>query len=308
MPIPNFQPILLPMLELASDGEIHTASDGVERLAKYFNLTDEDRREMLPSGTQRRFDNRVAWARSYLKNAGLLESPRRAQFRITDRGRAVLAQKPDRIDVKFLLQFPEFAEFHYGSTKTNGVQTSVITSRESTESSLQTPEESLESGYQQLKQDLAQEILGRIMQSSPSFFEQVVVDLIVAMGYGGSRKDAGEAVGRSGDEGIDGMIKEDRLGLDTVYLQAKRWESVVGRPVVQAFAGSLAGAHANKGILITTSRFSDDAKGYVRNIGMKIVLIDGVELADLLIEYGVGVTEVTRYIVKRVDLDYFDVE
>jgi len=206
------------------------------------------------------------------------------------------------------LQFPEFVEFRNGSRKPHGGQIITKTLEGSLEESLQTPEESLESSYQRLKDDLAQEILGRIMQSSPSFFEQVVVDLIVAMGYGGSRKDAGEAVGRSGDEGIDGMIKEDRLGLDTVYLQAKRWESVVGRPVVQAFAGSLAGAHANKGILITTSRFSDDAKGYVRNIGMKIVLIDGVELADLLIEYGVGVTEVTRYIVKRVDLDYFDVE
>ena len=172
----------------------------------------------------------------------------------------------------------------------------------------ETPEESLEASYQRLKVSLAQEILDRIKQSPPSFFEQTVIDLLVAMGYGGSRRDAGQAVGRSGDGGIDGIIKEDRLGLDTVYLQAKRWDSVVGRPVVQGFAGSLAGFHANKGILITTSRFSDDARRYVQNLGMRLVLIDGDELADLMIEYGVGVTEVTRYSVKRIDLDYFDAE
>ncbi len=172
----------------------------------------------------------------------------------------------------------------------------------------QTPEESLEASYQRLNRDLAREILARIKAAPPSFFEQTVVDLLVAMGYGGSRRDAGQAIGRSGDEGIDGIIKEDRLGLDTVLLQAKRWESPVGRPVVQGFAGSLAGFHAGKGIFITTSRFSDDARNYVQNLGMKIVLIDGEQLADLMIEYGVGVTEVTRYSVKRVDLDYFDAE
>jgi restriction system protein len=308
MPIPNFQLLLLPMLQLASDGEVHTASDSVEYLAAHLNLTDEDLREMLPSGTQRRFENRVAWARTHLKHAGLLEYPDRARFRITERGREVLAQEIDRLDMPFLMQFPEYVAFRNGSHKSDTGSTRSVVLQEIANESVETPEEQLESGYQRLHENLSQEILTRIMQSPPSFFEQLVVDLIIAMGYGGSRKDAGEAVGRSGDGGIDGIIKEDRLGLDAVYLQAKRWDGPVSRPTVQGFAGSLAGIHATKGILITTSRFTDDARTFVRNLGMKIVLIDGEQLADLMIEYGVGVTEVTRYVVKRLDLDYFEAE
>ncbi len=305
MVVPDFQSVMLPLLELAGDGQEHVVAEAVDRLAEHFNLSDEDRREMLPSGAQRRFDNRVAWARTYLKQACLFDYPGRGRFRLTDRGREVLRQNPDHIDVPFLMQFPEFVASR-SSKRSSSSQTSPPTPDDAVNE--QTPEEDLESAYSRLKQDLAQEILTRVKAAPPSFFEQTVVDLLVAMGYGGSRRDAGQAVGRSGDQGIDGIIKEDRLGLDTVLLQAKRWESPVGRPVVQAFAGSLAGFHASKGILITTSRFSDDARNYVRNLGMRIVLIDGDELADLMIEYGVGVTEVTRYSVKRVDLDYFDAE
>ncbi len=305
MAVPEFQAVMLPLLRLAGDGEIHTAAEAVDRLAVHFELTENDRREMLPSGTQRRFDNRVAWSRSYLKQAGLLESPGRGQFKITERGQEVLDEHPKRVDIPYLMRFPEFVAFR---TSSHELKSSVESAVSSGQESNETPEESLEASYQRLKVSLAQEILDRIKQSPPSFFEQTVIDLLVAMGYGGSRRDAGQAVGRSGDGGIDGIIKEDRLGLDTVYLQAKRWDSVVGRPVVQGFAGSLAGFHANKGILITTSRFSDDARRYVQNLGMRLVLIDGDELADLMIEYGVGVTEVTRYSVKRIDLDYFDAE
>jgi restriction system protein len=299
---------MLPLLQFAGDGDEHTVSEAIDHLAQQFNLSEDDRREMLPSGRQRRFDNRVAWSRSYLKNAGLFTNPGRGRFRITDRGRQALAQRPKRIDIDFLLQYPEFVEFRNGSHKTKEAATAVSVLREPNVATSQSPEELLDSAYQSLQEDLSREILTRIMESPPSFFEQVVVDLIIAMGYGGSRRDAGEAVGGSGDGGIDGIIKEDRLGLDAVYLQAKRWDGPVSRPIVQGFAGSLAGIHATKGILITTSRFTDDARTFVRNLGMKIVLIDGNELADLMIEFGVGVTEVTRYTVKRIDLDYFEAE
>ncbi len=305
MPIPGFKHVMLPLLQLASDGQEHTVAEAIDRLADYFDLSDEDRSEMLPSGNQRRFDNRVAWSRTYLKQAGLFCYPSRGRFKLTERGRQVLDGQPEHIDVPFLMQFPEFVATrstpHLNSK-------SAVQPDEGDRASEETPEELLDTAYQQLKRDLAQEIVDRIKQAPPSFFEQTVVDLLVAMGYGGSRRDAGQAVGRTGDGGIDGIIKEDRLGLDTVLLQAKRWDSVVGRPVVQGFAGSLAGFHANKGIFITTSRFSDDARSYVQNLGMKIVLIDGEQLADLMIEYGVGVTEVNRYSVRRIDLDYFDAE
>lgn len=300
MAIPGFQALMLPLLQMASDGTVHEVDEAIEHLAECFKLTDDERKEMLPSGTQRSFNNRVIWARSYMKQAKLLEYPGRSQFRITDRGLKILQTNPPRIDIAFLMQFPEFVEFRKGNRK--------AATKESGSDSEQTPEEALESSYQSLQESLAQELLDRIKASPPQFFENLVVDLLVAMGYGGSRKDAGQAVGQSGDGGIDGIIKEDRLGLDVVYLQAKRWEGTVGRPVVQGFAGSLAGYHANKGVMITTSQFSSDAVQYARSIGMKIVLIDGEQLADLMIEHGVGVSQVATYTVKRIDLDYFSAE
>jgi len=300
MAVPDYQSLMLPLLRLAGDREVRSIDSAVEATAQEFGLTDEDRRELLPSGRQRRFDNRVAWAVTYLKKAGLLESAGRGRFKITDRGLEVLRAQPPRIDVRFLERFDEFREFrnasrtHDGQGGADGGEVD------------QTPEEILEASYQQLRQALEQELLQRVLVCSPAFFEKLVVDLLVALGYGGSRKDAGEAVGRTGDDGIDGVIKEDRLGLDIVYIQAKRWQRTVGRPEVQAFAGSLEGQRARKGVFITTSQFTKDAIDYVGRIEKKIVLIDGPTLARLMVEHGVGVAEAATYSVRRIDLDYFD--
>jgi restriction system protein len=294
---------MLPMLQLAADGRDHRLSDAIDALAEQFKLSDAERAELLPSGIQTRFDNRVGWTRTHLGKALLLESPRRGWFRISERGRAVLAQKPSRIDVAFLNQFPEYISFRTrGRVADNGPITI------ETVDEIASPEETLEASYQSLRSTLAQELLDKVKQASPRFFERLVVDLLVAMGYGGSRRDAGKAIGRSGDGGIDGIINEDRLGLDVVYIQAKRWDSTVSRPEVQAFAGSLEGFRARKGVMITTSTFSQQAREYVGRIEKKIVLIDGEQLAQYLIDYNIGVAEVTRYIVKKIDLDYFEEE
>lgn len=297
MAVPDYQSIMLPLLRFAGDGGEHNISQAVEELALRFKLADDDRKEMLPSGLQARFDNRVGWARTYLKKAGLLETVRRGTFRITPRGLDVLKTNPAEINAKFLTKFPEFGEF---------INLSNQDSMQEGETKLeQTPQEALESSYQNLRRELAQELLVLMRKCPPRFFEKLVVDVLVGMGYGGSRKDAGQAVGQSGDGGIDGIIKEDKLGLDVVYVQAKRWDAPVGRPVVQAFSGSLDGQKARKGVLITTSRFSQDAQAYVDRIEKRIVLIDGEQLAQLMIDHGVGVTEISTYVVKKADLDYF---
>ena len=300
MAVPDYQSLMLPLLKITNDGKEHGFSEVVDALALQFRLTDDDRKELLPSGTQTRFENRVRWAQAYMKKAGLLENPRRGKFRITERGMKVLKENHTGINAKFLRQFPEFLEFQKVSRQDTGQE-----QEEKDEVIVQTPEESLESSYQNLRRALGQELLERSRSCSPRFFEQLVVDLLVAMGYGGSRQDAGQAVGQSGDEGIDGIIKEDKLGLDVVYVQAKRWERTVGRPDVQAFAGSLEGQRARKGVLITTSQFSQDAKDYVGKIEKKIVLIDGDQLAQLMIDHGIGVTQVANYTIKKIDLDYF---
>jgi restriction system protein len=307
MPVPEFQSFLLPMLKLAGDGNEHSISEAIEKLADHFRLSEADRDEPLPSGKQRKLDNRVNWARTYLKKALLLSSTGKSRFRITERGMDVLRTTPPAITVKFLKQFPEFLAFYSApndkDSKTNGA---ILTSQEIIEKTSQTPQEILDTTYQSLRQTLAEEILERIKQNPPKFFESLVVDLLVAMGYGGSRKDAGQAIGQTGDGGIDGIIKEDKLGLDAIYLQAKRWEEVVGRPFVQGFAGALMGRKARKGILLTTSKFSPQAREYAANIeNLKIILIDGEQLAQLMIDHDVGVTEESRYVVKKVDSDYF---
>lgn len=301
MPIPDFQSAMLPILRLAQDGKDHTLGEAVEAIAVEFKATEEERNELLPSGRQRRLHNRVGWAKTYLQKAGLVEANGRGRFRITLRGRQVLQGKPTRIDMKLLEQFPEYNAFAALKHVTPDAPPSVPELPVANE----TPEEVLEESYQELRRRLAEELLERIKACDPRFFEKLVVDLLVAMGYGGSRRDAGQAVGQSGDEGIDGIIKEDRLGLDVVYIQAKRWNNTVGRPTVQGFAGSLEGQRARKGVLITTSDFSREARDYVKHIEKKIVLIDGDELARLMIDTGVGVTEVATYTVKRLDLDYF---
>lgn len=304
MPIPDFQNLMLPMLQLAADGQERRLSDAIEALAQQFQLSEAERAELLPSGIQPKFDNRVGWVRTYLGKALLLESPKRGWFRISERGRAVLAQQPARIDMAFLSQYPEYHAFRSrGRTAENSVTATVEANEE-----VVSPEETLEASYQALRSTLAQELLEKVKQVSPRFFERLVVDLLVAMGYGGSRRDAGKAIGRSGDGGIDGIINEDRLGLDVVYIQAKRWEQTVSRPEVQAFAGSLEGVRARKGVMITTSTFSQQAREYVSRIEKKIVLIDGETLAQYMLDYDIGVTEVSRYVVKKIDLDYFEEE
>lgn len=299
MSVPNFQELLLPLLKLAADENEHPVAEAVYLLGVHLNLSEEDKKELLPSGRQTRFANRVAWARAHLKAAGLLENPARGTFRITDVGLELLDKTPAGLSMKDLEQFPSYLVFRAGKL---GVPSQAERAASPLE---QTPEEALETAYSGLRQQLADELLDRVRAAPPSFFEQLVVDLLVAMGYGGSRQDAGQAVGQSGDGGIDGIIKEDRLGLDVVYVQAKRWEGNVGRPVVQAFAGSLEGQRARKGVLITTSAFSAEAVDYVSKIEKKIVLVDGRALAELMIEHGVGVHLVQRYELKRVDDDYF---
>lgn len=299
MPIPDFQTIMLPLLRCFDNGQEHSTQELIETLAKEFSLLEEELNALLPSGKQTIFYNRVGWARTYLTKAGLLEMSRRSYYRITERGRQVLTSNPSRIDMKFLEQFPEYIEFR---ERESGRRRSKETTDEEGE---KTPEEILEDAYEEIRDGLAQELLILVKQGTPSFFERLVVELLVKMGYGGSRRDAARAVGQVGDEGIDGIIDEDRLGLDTIYIQAKKWDNVVGRPEIQKFVGALMGKRAKKGIFITTSSFSADAVNYVSSIDAKIVLIDGKRLADLMIDYDVGVTSVTTYQLKRIDSDYF---
>jgi restriction system protein len=292
---------MLPLLKFYGDGQDHTFREAVEALAKEFSLTDKERREMLPSGQQEIFDNRIGWARTYMKKAGLIEAPKRGINRISPRGMEVLKQKPQRIDVNYLTQFKEFQDFRaLRHTKTEEVSETQMNDK--------TPEESLEIAYQRIRNDLASDLLQRLKACSPAFFERLVVEVIVKMGYGGTRQDAGKAIGKSGDGGIDGIIKEDKLGLDAIYIQAKRWENTVGRPEIQKFVGALTGLRAKKGLFITTSNFSSDSEDYVSRIDAKVVLIDGETLAQLMIEYNVGVSIVNTYEVKKVDSDYFSEE
>ena len=301
MAVPDFQTVMLPLLVLMGDGAEHGLAEVFETLGDRLGLSPEDKKELLPSESDVKFDNRVRWAAFYLRKAGLLERTGRGKIRITERGQQVLKTKPGRIDVKFLKQFSEFLEFQQGTKKAEDVDTA-------SEEAQATPEETLEASYVNLRRTLAEELIDRVKKCPPKFFEKLVVDLLASMGYGGSRKDAGQAVGQSGDDGIDGIIKEDKLGLDVVYLQAKRWEATVGRPVVQAFAESLEGQRARKGVLITTSQFSQEAKEYVSRIEKKIILIGGEELAQLMIDHGIGITEVRTYSLRKMDLDYFGEE
>lgn len=299
MAIPDYQTTMLPLLKFASDDQEHRFRDAVEALADEFKLTAEERKELLASGQQAIFNNRVGWARLYLVKAGLFEATRRGYFKITAQGHEALKQKPERIDKNFLMQFPEFVEaFEAAKGRKKAEKAATIESET-------TPVESLESAFQELNATLADELLETIKQSPPDFLERLVIDVLIGIGYGGSKKEAGEAMGRSGDGGIDGIIKDDKLGLDIIYIQAKRWENTVGRPEIQKFAGALQGKRARKGVFITTSNFSKDAKDYVENIDSKIILIDGKRLAKLMIENNVGVSPVSKYEIKRIDLDYF---
>lgn len=307
MAIPDYQTLMLPLLRLTSDGAERRFRDAVEALAAEFQLNPDERSELLPSGTAPTFDNRVGWARTYLKQAGLIESPRRGVLRITERGRAVIGKKPARIDVKFLDQFQEFRDFRTKRADENGASGAKLEQAQA-HPETETPEDQLASAYKRLRHDLELELLAQVKSSTPAFFERLVIDLLVSMGYGGSRQDAGRAIGKSGDGGIDGIIKEDKLGLDVIYLQAKRWEGTVGRPEIQKFAGALQGHRASKGVFITTSSYTREALDYVNVINSKIILIGGQELAALMIDHNVGVSTVGMYELKKVDADYFDGE
>ncbi len=301
MAIPDYQTCMLPFLRLLADGKDYSLRATEESLADHFKLTDSDRAELLPSGQQGIFKNRIGWAKSYLKKALLIEAPKRGTFKISERGIKTLASNPTRIDVKYLEQFAEFVEFRDVAKNDTGTAVQLDLSAAKT-----TPEEAIEIAHQGIREQLAQELLARILTCSPTFFEQLVVELLVKMGYGGSRRDAGERMGQTGDGGIDGIIKEDRLGLDTIFIQAKRWQGSVGRPEIQKFVGALQGQRAKKGVFITTSTYTPDATDYATRIDTKVVLIDGNQLAGLMMDFDVGVSVSATYVVKRVDCDYFD--
>ena len=293
---------MLPLLSFASDGKEHRFREAVEALADHFSLSEDERRELLPSGRYPLFDNRVGWANTYMKKAGLIEGPRRGYLKITPRGSSVLEEQPNKINSEYLRRYREFTDFqNKGSGASEPLpQVSVKDEDE------QTPIEMIEAAYGTVRNNLATELLQQIKSCSPGFFEALVVEVLVKMGYGGTIKDAGEVLGKSGDEGIDGVINEDRLGLDKIYIQAKRWEGTISRPEIQKFVGALLGKQARKGIFITTSKFSKHARDYADAIESSVVLVDGEMLAGFMIDHDVGVTLETAYEVKRIDSDYFE--
>lgn len=298
MPIPDYQTLMLPLLKYLADEKEHVIADAIESLSNEFGLSSAERQLLLPSGKQTVMRNRIGWARTYMKQAGLIEYVRRGCFRISERGKSELLKKPERIDVHYLERFPKFVEFRDRRNKD-------AKEPETLSTTVDTPEEALDAAYQRLRTDLETELLQQVKSASPVFFERLVVELLVKMGYGGNLQDAGQAVGQAGDGGVDGIIKEDRLGLDTIYIQAKRWDSTVGRPEIQKFAGVLQGHRARKGVFITTSGFSKEAEDFADRIESKIVLIDGLTLARLMVDNSVGVSSVQLYDVKKIDLDYF---
>ncbi len=297
--IPDFQSIMLPFLTILSDGEEHTTIETNQKLANHFSLTEAEINEFLPSGVAKTFANRVAWAKSHFKMAGLLENTKRSSFKITEAGKKLLVTSPNEINLRLLRSIPAYQE-RTGRTREDNSSSDPEISQISA-----TPEEIIENSYLTIRKNLAQELLFKIKSSSPSFFETLVVELLVKMGYGGSIKDAGRSIGRSGDEGIDGIIKEDKLGLDVIYIQAKRWENVVERPEIHKFVGALAGQGAKKGVFITTSRYTNEARDYQPRNETKIVLIDGEQLAELMIDHNLAVSTVNTIEIKRIDNDYF---
>lgn len=302
--IPDFQTIMLPFLKYFGDKKEHSILELREKLVIEFNLSKEERTQFLSSGGQTIFNNRVGWARTYLKKAGLLEYIRKGYFRITERGLELLKNPPDKINTKFLKQYPGFLEF----IKSTKIVDTDVTKYIEKILEVKTPEDLIEAGYQKIDKGLVSDLLEHIKKCTPGFFESLVVELLVKMGYGGSIEDAGKVIGRIGDEGVDGIIKEDKLGLDVIYLQAKKWEGPVSRAEVQKFAGALLGKKAKKGVFITTSGFSKSTYEFVSKIENKIVLIDGEQLAHLMIEYGIGVSKISSYEIKKLNSNYFPEE
>jgi restriction system protein len=296
--IPDFQSLMLPLLNLIADEQEHSSVGINTRLAHLFDLSEDELDEYLPSGTQKKFGNRVAWAKAHLKFAGFIENTKRGYFKISPLGKKYIDSHPKELNIKILKKVPTYLE-----AIGKGKEEELISHQ-----AVATPEEILESSFARIRKNLAHELLSKIKKSSPAFFENLVIELLVKMGYGGTMKEAGRSVGRSKDEGIDGIIKEDRLGLDVIYIQAKRWENPVGRPEIQKFVGALAGQGAKKGIFITTARFTNDARAYHPKNETKIVLIDGEELANLMIDYNLAVSTIHTFEIKRIDNDYFGEE
>lgn len=302
MAIPDYETLMLPLLEFIANGEARSIDEASNHLADRYHLTEDERNERIPSGQATYIKSRTGWARTHLKKAGLVDSPKRGFISITDRGREALTSKLSKIDQRYLRRFPEYIAFLKASKPKEDKANTAVADEQA-----ETPEENIERSYQQLRAQLADELLDTVVSCSPDFFEKMVVDVIVAMGYGGSFRDAAQATRRSNDGGIDGIIKEDKLGLDTIYIQAKKWDPsrTVHRPDIQKFAGALQGVRARKGIFITTSSFSDGAHEFVASIESKIILIDGTKLAQLMIDHGVGVSRHQAYEIMRMDGDYF---
>jgi restriction system protein len=307
MAIPDYQTLMLPVLKVAGDGHEHRISDVVSQLARDFGLTEQEQQQILPSGKQTTFANRVGWAKSYLVQAGLLEATKRAHFKITDRGSKSLAEHPSRIDVEYLSRFPEFVQFRERGKIPEGAGATSEGQRSPLPAEAETPDELLRSTVQQIETALKKDLLDRILAAPPAFFEGLIVALLLAMGYGGSREEAGKIVGRSGDGGIDGVIDQDALGLDRVYVQAKRYaaENAVSEPEIRAFSGSLGAAKADKGVFVTTSYFTQPAQSFAERHPFKIVLIDGERLAALMIRHNVGVRVDETLYLKKIDEDFF---
>lgn len=301
MAVPKYNDLMLPLLQYSSDGQEHHVRDASTAIAEHLRLTDEQLNELLPSGKKTKYYDRIHWAKTYLNKAGLLESTGRGLFRITQRGFDILETNPPKIDQQLLAQFEEFVEFRTPSASDSST---IIDEVEEDE---QTPEEQIDTIYRKLRKSLSDELLETVLSVSPRFFERLVVDLLLAMGYGSSL-DSGEHLGQSNDGGVDGVIREDKLGLDTIYIQAKRYarDNGVGRPAIQSFVGSLMGFGASKGVFITTSYFSQQAAQYANTINnMKVILIDGQQLATLMIEHNVGVSIQKTYEIKQIDENYF---
>lgn len=303
--IPDYQTIMLPLLKTMSDEKTHKLRELIEILAVHFQLSEDEKKELLPSGSQAIFDNRVGWAKFYLEKANLLKTEKRGSYHITDLGQNFLKSNPTELRTKDLEEFKAFKEFKQSINVKNEIDDTDQGNHENGESN-KTPEEALEYAYQKLKNDLSRDLLDTIKNCSPAFFEKLVIDLLTKMGYGGSRKDAGKALGKSGDGGIDGIIKEDKLGLDTIFIQAKRWENAVPVREIRDFAGALLSKKARKGIFITTSSFPQSAYQFVNSIEHKIILIDGEGLTDLMFEFNVGLSTQSAYEVKKIDSDYFE--
>ena len=305
--IPSYQEALLPFLKVLSDGNEHPIKEVTEKISIEFNLSEDEKNQLVPSGQFTLIRGRVGWARTYLKMAGLITYVRRGVSKITERGLNTLKSNLVEIDADYLKQFPEFIEFLKGNKKGDALIGVKDVSQEFVKSNI-SPDEMMGQAYLNIRQSLESELIEILKSVKPSFFERIVVELLVKMGYGGSIQDAGQAIGKSGDEGIDGIIKEDKLGLDLIYIQAKRWEGVVGRPELQKFVGALAGQRAKKGVFITTSSFTKEAINYTAQMDTKIVLIDGEKLSQYMIDYNLGVSVQSTYEIKKIDSDYFEEE